>query len=112
MDVDEMISDWISLKCFCQNCEKLYLYGAGTWAQIIYEKMEKINKRIDGVVVSSIGSFTTFNNLNVEEYETIKTYLKSENIGIIVAMSHKFSREVEKILQRDEQKYYVINTED
>lgn len=112
LDVDEMISDWISLKCFCQNCEKLYLYGAGTWAQIIYEKMEKINKRIDGVVVSSIGSFTTFNNLNVEEYETIKTYLKSENIGIIVAMSHKFSREVEKILQRDEQKYYVINTED
>lgn len=86
---------------FCKKVSELVIYGAGEVAKEVSQLLEEANVEISCYIVSSVDGIPKhgdFDGRVMTLSKWIKKYDNKKNIGILVAVSKKYIKEIEEML--------------
>lgn len=79
------------------ECNAVYLYGAGYYGEMYYNRLRKVGYQISGFIVSN-GKKAESYYLDVPVYEISE--IEDRNIGIIITMGSRLQTEVAPVLEK------------
>ncbi len=95
-----------NLRVYCENYDKVYIYGTGLWGELCYREVE------DEHISNTVGFIVSDGHFKRDEFHGIPVlYLSQididEDTGIIVALDDKYASEVIPMLEAKGLKNYL-----
>ncbi len=92
------------LNAFCQQNEKIYLYGAGKVGKRCKKYLEAIHQKTEGFLVSQKGDTVELEGIPVLSLQELE---KHEKTGIIITVDKRLHGEVEEMLIKEGFQNYI-----
>lgn len=90
------------LKKFCNDHEKIYIYGKGDYGKACLARLRFLGKTVDGFLVTKLSDITVVEGIPV--YRFSKDHL-GKGTGIIVAIRYEKQDEILKIIWAEDQEF-------
>lgn len=82
---------------FCKKWKRIYLYGAGEYAEEILEKLNEKGRRVTGILITGNPDGIRFHDLPIQRFADAN--ISADTDGIIVAMCRQYQLDIEGIVE-------------